>query len=131
MVLIGDAAMVAVNGRERQLLEKIAAEGKATKIAHDELRVAKVLEGDGLLFLVGDDKAHAVITPKGRRLLAGEGDELEGATVEPTRITEAAKIPPDRCEEGDMNTWLWWLLMSAGILCVIAVVIVIERQKRD
>ncbi len=65
--------MVAVNGRERQLLEKIAAEGKATtKIAHDELRVAKVLEGDGLLFLVGDDKAHAVITPKGRRLLAGE-----------------------------------------------------------
>ncbi len=30
-----------------------------------------------------------------------------------------------------MDTWLWWLLMSAGILCVIAVVIVIERQKRD
>ena len=48
MVLIGDAAMVAVNERERQLLEKIAAEGKATKIGHDELRVAKVLEGGGL-----------------------------------------------------------------------------------
>jgi len=29
-----------------------------------------VLEGDGLLFLVGD--ASAIITPKGRRLLAKE-----------------------------------------------------------
>jgi len=70
MVVIGDAAMVAVNERERQLLEKIAAEGKATKIGHDELRVAKVLEGDGLLFLAGDESA--IITPKGRRLLAKE-----------------------------------------------------------
>ena len=43
--------MVAANERERQLLERIAAEGKATKIAHDELRLAKVLEGDRLLFL--------------------------------------------------------------------------------
>lgn len=64
--------MVAVNERERQLLDKIAAEGKAVKIAHNELRIAKVLEADGLLFLVGDDSAHAVITPKGRRLLAKE-----------------------------------------------------------
>jgi hypothetical protein len=67
MVLISEAA---VNERERQLLEKIATEGKATKIAHDELRVAKVLEGDGLLFLAGDESA--IITPKGRRLLAKE-----------------------------------------------------------
>jgi len=67
--------MVAVNERERQLLEKIAAEGKATKIAHDELRVAKVFEGDGLLFLVGDESA--IITPKGRRLLAKEAKEAQ------------------------------------------------------
>jgi hypothetical protein len=33
--------MVGVNERERQLLEKIASRGQATKIAHDELRVAR------------------------------------------------------------------------------------------
>ncbi len=75
--------MVAVNGRERQLLEKIAAEGKATtKIAHDELRVAKVLEGDGLLFLVGDDKAHAVITPKGPPTARGRGEKNKSSLLE-------------------------------------------------
>jgi hypothetical protein len=33
--------------------------------------VAKSLEGVGLLFLIGEFEPYAVITPKGRRLLAG------------------------------------------------------------
>jgi hypothetical protein len=30
-----------------------------------------------------------------------------------------------------MSIWLWWLLILAGILCVIAVAAFIERQKHD
>jgi hypothetical protein len=52
--------------RKRQLLEKIAAEGKATRFLDEELATAKTLEADGLLFLVG---LTAVVTPKGRRFL--------------------------------------------------------------
>ncbi len=76
--------MVAVNERQRLLLEKIAAEGKATKIAHDDLRTAKVLEGDGLLFLVNNESA--IITPKGRRLLAKEATKPKRDTP-PFRFT--------------------------------------------
>jgi hypothetical protein len=53
----------------RQLLKKLAAEGKATKLFAEDLQVAKALEADGLLFLIGQDDPYAVITPKGRRLL--------------------------------------------------------------
>jgi hypothetical protein len=52
---------------ERQLLERLAAEGKATRLLDEELRLARTLEADGLLFLVG---LTAVVTPKARRLLA-------------------------------------------------------------
>jgi hypothetical protein len=52
---------------ERKLLERVAAEGKATRLLDEELGFAKTLEADGLLFLVG---LTAVVTPKGRRLLA-------------------------------------------------------------
>ncbi len=55
--------------RERQLLRKLAAEGKATRLLDEELATAKALEADGFLFLVG---LAAVVTPRGRRLLAGE-----------------------------------------------------------
>jgi hypothetical protein len=30
-----------------------------------------------------------------------------------------------------MNIWLWWLLILAGVLCVIAMAAVIERRKHD
>ena len=56
--------------RERQLLERLAAEGKATKLYVEDLPVAKSLVSAGLLFLVGENEPYAVITPKGRRLLA-------------------------------------------------------------
>ena len=37
----------------RHLLERLAAEGKATRLLDEELATAKALEADGLLFLVG------------------------------------------------------------------------------
>jgi hypothetical protein len=55
---------------ERNLLERLAVEGKATQLALGEIEAAKSLEGDRLIFMVG--AAAAIITPKGRRLLAGE-----------------------------------------------------------
>ena len=39
--------------RERQLLERLAAEGNATKLFVEDLLVAKELVRAGLLFLVG------------------------------------------------------------------------------
>jgi hypothetical protein len=30
-----------------------------------------------------------------------------------------------------MNFWVWWLLILAGIICVIAVAAMIERGKHD
>jgi len=59
--------MPILSNPERELLERIAAEGKATRLLDEEVAFAKELETAGLLFLVG---AYAVITPKGRRLLA-------------------------------------------------------------
>ena len=55
---------------ERQLLERLAAVGKASRLTLGEVQVAKSLENDGLLFMVRDT-AYAIITPKGRHVLAG------------------------------------------------------------
>ena len=60
--------MPILSNPERELLERIATEGKAILLLDEEVAFAKELETAGLLFLVG---AYAVITPKGRRLLAG------------------------------------------------------------
>ena len=49
--------------RERQLLKRLAAEGKATRLLDEELATAKALEADGFLFLVG---LTAVVTPRGQ-----------------------------------------------------------------
>ncbi len=54
---------------ERKLPERLATEGTATRLALGEIEPAKSLETDGLVFLVADT---AVVTPKGRRLLAKE-----------------------------------------------------------
>ena len=56
---------------ERKLLERLAAEGKATRLALGELESAKSLEREGFVFLVGGEP-RAIITPKGRHFLAGE-----------------------------------------------------------
>ena len=55
---------------ERQLLERRAAEGKATRLFAEDLSVANSLKSAGLLFLIGEVEPNAVITPRGRRLLA-------------------------------------------------------------
>ena len=62
--------MVALTDSERQLLERLAGEGKATRLTLGELQVAKSLEADGLLFMIGNT-LDAIIMPKGRHTLAG------------------------------------------------------------
>ncbi len=61
--------MTPLTEHERQLLEKLASEGKPTRLALGEIETAKLLEMSGLLFMVRDT-AYAVITPKGRHALA-------------------------------------------------------------
>jgi hypothetical protein len=67
-----------LSDRERRLLEKLATEGKATRLLDEELARAEDLEADGLVFLVG---TSAVVTPKARRLLA----ELEQKPPKPPK----------------------------------------------
>jgi hypothetical protein len=62
--------MFSLTEPERQLLERLAAQGKSTRLYESDMPVAKSLEGVGLLFLIGETEPYAVITPKGRRLLA-------------------------------------------------------------
>jgi hypothetical protein len=62
--------MFSLTEPERQLLDRLAAEGKATRLYESDLPVAKSLESIGLLFLIGEVEPYAIITPKGRRLLA-------------------------------------------------------------
>ena len=61
--------MVVLTEIERKLLERLAAIGKATQLAAQDLQIAKPLESDGLVFMIRDT-AHAIITPKGRHVLA-------------------------------------------------------------
>ena len=46
--------MFSLTDPERQLLERLAAEGKASRLYEGDLPIAKSLEGVGLLFLIGD-----------------------------------------------------------------------------
>lgn len=61
--------MVVPTDNERTLLERLADEGKATHLKRAELELAKSLEADGLVFMIGNT-LDAVITPKGRHVLA-------------------------------------------------------------
>jgi len=58
-----------LNDSEHQLLDRLAAEGKATRLTLSELNVAKSLETDGLIFMI-PHTLDAIIMPKGRHLLA-------------------------------------------------------------
>jgi len=59
--------------RERQLLDRLAAEGKPTKLDADELKTARELVTLDLVFIARDavdaEPIYAVITPKGRHAL--------------------------------------------------------------
>ena len=69
-----------MNPRERQLLEMLAAEGKATRLRDEDLLIAKALEEAGLVFVIRATP-DAIITPRGRRLLA----ELEQKPLKPPK----------------------------------------------
>ena len=77
--------------KEKQLLEKLANEGKATKLLPEEIDTARGLDSIELLFIARDtehEKAmYAVITPKGRKALA----QLEPQAKKenrPSRLTD-------------------------------------------
>ncbi len=72
--------MKALTDKERDLLDRLAVAGKATRLLDEELATAKALEAVGLIFLVG---LTAVVTPKGRRILAGEEIEAKKAGKKP------------------------------------------------
>ena len=73
--------MVSLNDRERLLLEKLGAEGKVAPLNSSEIATARALEKADLVFLVRDGSGGAVITPRGRRLLA----ELEQKPPKPPK----------------------------------------------
>lgn len=55
---------------ERQPLEKLASEGKATRLMDEDLLIARALQEAELVLVIRDN--DAIITPNGRRLLAGD-----------------------------------------------------------
>ena len=63
--------------QEHALLEKLADAGQPTELRAEELTLGKVLENRGLVFFVRDT-ASAVITPRGRHVLAGEPSPKPG-----------------------------------------------------
>ena len=80
---------------EQQLLERLAAVGKASCLALGELQVAKSLEKDGLLFMVGDT-AYAIITPK-RQTRPRRQRTAETAQQEAARFSRIGRL--DSCRE--------------------------------
>ena len=62
--------MLTLTDPERRLLERLADAGKPTQLFGEDLKIAKSLESDGIVFMVRDTP-YAVITPKGRHVLAG------------------------------------------------------------
>ncbi len=55
---------------EQRLLERLGAEGRAVELRSGEIAAAMELNKVDLVFLVRDGSGGAVITPRGRRLLA-------------------------------------------------------------
>ncbi len=85
---------------ELKLLERLAAEGKPTRLTPEEIEVAESPEMDGLLFIVVRD-VNAVITTKGRHAPCKRG-AAEGARQKATvrlsgvnGIDEGASIRPE------------------------------------
>jgi len=62
-----------VTPREQQLLERLADEGKPTKLTTEEIALARDLASIELVFIARDagdaEPIYAVITPKGRKAL--------------------------------------------------------------
>ena len=77
--------MLNLSDPERKLLERLGEAGKPTSLLSGELNSASSLERADLVFLVRDgdlsDIGSAIITPRGRRLLA----ELEQKPPKPPK----------------------------------------------
>ena len=89
--------MTPLTDRERQLLERLAAEGKQTRPAPAEIEAGKLLEMAGLVFVVRDT---AVITPKGRQpslARASARDQEEAAIRLPGVVTSGAATVNEQC----------------------------------
>ena len=87
--------------KERQLLERLAAEGKATRLLDEDLATAKDLEAVGLPFLVGTSAVARGRDPKGEtppRGARAETAKAAEATIQPPGI--GGRLDPDRREEG-------------------------------
>jgi hypothetical protein len=69
-----------VTEQGRQLLERLAAAGKATTLVDDDLELAKLLEAEELVLIVGNT-TDAIITPRGRHKLASI--EIDGKPRKP------------------------------------------------
>ncbi len=80
--------MVALNDRERPLLERLGAEGKVTPLMSSEITIAEALERADLVFLVRDGTGGAIITPRGRRLLTEEVRKPPKAPKPPFSLLE-------------------------------------------
>ena len=71
---------------EHRLLGRLAAKGKPTRLAHGEVEAAKSLERDGYVFMVGS--IAAIITPRGRHLLAGDEQPKKPDKKQPPTLLE-------------------------------------------
>ena len=80
--------MVEVTNEERRLLERLGAEGNVTALKSGEISAAMELEKVDLVFLVRDGTGGAVITPKGRRLLAALEQKPPKRPKPPSRLLE-------------------------------------------
>jgi hypothetical protein len=59
-----------MTGAKRQLLQRLADAGKPTTLVGDDLELAKLLEAEELVLIVGNT-TDAIIMPRGRHKLAG------------------------------------------------------------
>jgi hypothetical protein len=80
--------MVAVTDTERELLDRLAVAGKATRLTLSELEVAKSFEADGLIFMIGNtlDAVMAELT----KVISRREAELVGSQKRGQCITRHA-----------------------------------------
>ena len=69
-VMVSKSKMPNLSSDEQHLLERLGLAGQAILLQSGEVAAAKAMEKADLVFLVPDGSGKAIITPKGRRLLA-------------------------------------------------------------
>jgi hypothetical protein len=69
-MMVSKSKMSDLTSDEQHLLERLGSAGQAIPLQSGDVAAAKSLEKADLVFLVPDGSGKAVITPRGRRLLA-------------------------------------------------------------